>query len=517
MTPSLPSRLTLRSLLERAAAHGPRRTALVCEGRSIAYGELVEQVDRLARRLAGMGLRRGDGIAIYLPNLPEWVLVEFAAASLGLVVAVVNPRYRTAEVAQILEAAKPRAIVLAESFGGVDLGAVLREASSRWSVEHVIPVAELDRLPDRDGLATGDDRADLVNLFATSGTTSSPKLAGHDQQGVVRHALHCARAFELGPGSVLLLPVPLAGVFGFTGAMAALGSGATLVLQPVHSTEGLVELMGEHGATHLYGPDSVLSGVLDEAGGRPRSWRWRWGAFANFGGRPLELVRRCEEQAGVLLHGTYGSSECFALMSRWPEHASAEVRAQAGGFLISGEMEVRVADAESGALLRAGEPGELQFRGYNVMREYLGNPAATRAAFTEDGWYRSSDLGQLEADGSFVYLARLKDSLRLHGYLVDPAEIEEQICLHAAVEAAQVVGAQAPGQEEVAVAFVRLRPGADTNTEELTAFSRSRLARHKVPARFLFVDEFPIADGPNGRKVQKARLKDMAQAALGDE
>jgi fatty-acyl-CoA synthase len=230
---------------------------------------------------------------------------------------------------------------------------------------------------------------------------------------------------------------------------------------------------------------------------------------ANFAGLAAQVVARAE-QVGVNVTGLYGSSECFALMAAWSARDSPAVRAQAGGVPITPEIEVRVADPASGEVLAPEQPGELQLRGYNVLREYLHNPEATAAAFTPDGWFRSGDLGGTRPEGGFVFTARLKDSLRLRGYLVDPAEIEEYLAQHPAVAAAQVVGVERAGEGDVAVAFVRLAPGQASSEADLVDHCARGLAAYKVPRRIAFVDEFPTVDGPNGVKIQKTRLRELA-------
>ena len=160
-------------------------------------------------------------------------------------------------------------------------------------------------------------------------------------------------------------------------------------------------------------------------------------------------------------------------------------------------------------VLANGVDGELCFRGPVVLRRYLGDDAATAAALAADGWFRSGDLGRLTGDGGFEFLARLGDSLRLRGFLVDPAEIEQRLEKHPAVELAQVVAAERPGRGQVAVAFVRLsRPVTE---EDLRRHCAAGIADFKVPERIVAVEEFPTVDGPNGVKILKRDLRMMAQ------
>jgi fatty-acyl-CoA synthase len=239
---------------------------------------------------------------------------------------------------------------------------------------------------------------------------------------------------------------------------------------------------------------------------------WRIGGYADFVGWGARVAERAERRCGARLVGLYGSSEGFSLMAGRDPGAPLAERTPNGGRPVSPDIGFRVADPESGIVLPPGSPGELQLRGYNILPNYLNNPAATAAAFTPDGWFRSGDLCLDEGDGAFLYLARLKDSLRLRGYLVDPGEIEARLAAHPAVAQAQVVGVTREGEGEVAVGFVILREPAEEAA--LLAHCRAALAAYKLPRRVLAAAEFPAVDGPNGVKILKHRLREMAAAAL---
>jgi acyl-CoA synthetase (AMP-forming)/AMP-acid ligase II len=192
-----------------------------------------------------------------------------------------------------------------------------------------------------------------------------------------------------------------------------------------------------------------------------------------------------------------------------------EVRGLGGGRPVADDIEFRITDPVTGGQVADGEEGELQLRGYNVMAGYLNNPAATAEALTADGWLRTGDLALQQGD-SFCYRARLRDSLRLRGYLVDPAEIEQSLGQHAEVGAAQVVGVNLPGEGDVAVAFVIAAHPVEASTLEsrLIAHCRDGIAGYKVPRRVFVVDHFPQVDGPNGVKVVKSELREMASRGL---
>jgi fatty-acyl-CoA synthase len=185
-----------------------------------------------------------------------------------------------------------------------------------------------------------------------------------------------------------------------------------------------------------------------------------------------------------------------------------------GGLPVSPAARVRARDPESGALLPHGAQGELEFLAPGSrMAGYHGNPQATRDAFTDDGYYRSGDLGSSMADGRFVYLARIGDALRLGGFLVSPAEIESVVQEAPGIAACQVVGVpRADGL--LPVAFVVLHPGAALDEAAAIAYVAARLARYKVPRRIFAVDAFPVTPGANATKIQKGKLREMAEALL---
>ena len=370
---------------------------------------------------------------------------------------------------------------------------------------------------DGPGVSVAPSGEDLLIAFTTSGTTGLPKLAVHDHAGTVRHARAAASAFDLRAGDRLLLDLPLCGTFGYTALLAAASARATTFLHERFVPDDSAAAFVEDGVTHYFGGDDMILRILDT--GRlhqAESLSWRSGGFASFVNAGPLVGARVEAELGVRLSGLYGMSEVFALLARWPDEMPVAERARAGGIPVDPATEVRVIDPETCEPLDVGADGELCFRGPQVLRHYLGDAAATSKVLGADGWFRAGDLGRVTPDGGFEFLARLGDSLRLRGFLVDPAEIEHRLERHAAVELAQVVGADdpRPGRGQLAVAFVKLRPGTTADEAELRAHCAAGIADFKVPARVVIVDEFPSVDGPNGRKIRKADLRTAAAALL---
>src|SRR5690606_10105377 len=226
-----------------------------------------------------------------------------------------------------------------------------------------------------------------------------------------------------------------------------------------------------------------------------------------------ELVASLQ-QRGLPLRGLYGSSEVQALFSLQDAALPVAERALGGGVPAAPQAQVRVRDPAGPGLCEPGVPGEIEIRAPGNFMGYLDNPDATAQALTADGYFRTGDLGYLRPDGSFVYLARMGDTLRLGGFLVDPAEIEHALAAQPGVRNAQVVGITIDGQPRAA-AFVIAEPGLDE--QSLLAPLRATLAPFKVPARLWRVDEFPTAASANGFKIQRAMLRQMADERLRQE
>jgi acyl-CoA synthetase (AMP-forming)/AMP-acid ligase II len=246
--------------------------------------------------------------------------------------------------------------------------------------------------------------------------------------------------------------------------------------------------------------------------GRPRdlpAWRW-WGA-ANFQGRLAELAQWAGQSFGTATAGLYGSSEVFALTAMWPADEPAPRRWEGGGRVVSPEIQVRAADPDTGAALAAGQEGELRFLGPNVVDGYLGNPEAAARAFTEDGWFRSGDLGYVVEEGVFVYTCRMGDALRLRGFLVDPSEIEARLAEHPGVDTAKVVGIPGPDGGTRAIGFVVPAEAASPAPEELREWCGATLAKFKVPDAVHLIDAMPTIASPNGNKILKTTLVEWAR------
>jgi acyl-CoA synthetase (AMP-forming)/AMP-acid ligase II len=492
----------------------PKTVALHHGERTFSRGELKAASRRAAAFLRKLGLGRGDIVAVWLPDGPVWMQLFFAAAQLGILMVPVSTRFKQQEALHVIKTSKARVLIVPHTFLDFDyVGAAHEIKASSIALQHIVEVTQFDSFEwstfkpysRHEGRDT-----DLLCTFTTSGTTGTPKLAVHTSGGIARHARNVGRHNDIREKDVVLCALPLYGVLGFVQAMAALASGAACVLMPVFKAQAAAAAIERHRVSHFFGPDAMMDMVLNAGDYSLASWRR--GAFPEYASLGQRVIAQAWNRWSVPLVALYGMSECFAIAATRDHESDASQRGMPGGAPISPDMAFRIADPVSGAVLPDGQQGELQLRGYNVMAGYLHNPKATSQAFTMDGWFKTGDLAYADG-GAFCYVARIKDSLRLRGYLVDPTEIELFLAQHPGVAAAQVVGVHLDGEGDVAVAFVRHSTTPATEAD-LIAYCKQGIAGYKVPRRIVSVDSFPQCDGPNGVKILKSVLREMASDYL---
>ncbi len=495
----------------------------------VSYQQFAERTKVIAGWLRRLGYARGDVLGLWLPNVPEWLMFEFAAARLGVVVLALNTRYRSHELGHLMQLSQAKGIVLMPEFLNIDFPGILQDVTTRQDTDYlrhvflvgnqsrtyrfgsrdVVPYSDLIRpIEEVTNLALPSD---TINVFGTSGTTSSPKLAAHDQKSTCIHAVRVADRFRIGEDDVTMHVLPFCGVHGFTAAMAAIAGGATLVSMPLFDARQTAESMNRHHVSFFPASHTMVRAIINLSDfDFTRLNDWKGGTFATLS-NPMKLARDVEVKTGARITNVYGSSECFAMISAWPWESDAATRSRAGGTLVSNDIHVRVVDSDTGRILNCGEPGELQFKGYNVFTEYLSNPVGTSAAFTADGWFHSGDQGYMIDDRTFVFTSRLGDAIRLRGFLASPVDIEEYLMSYPGVKMAQVVGLRLhEDEDEIAVAFVQMSKGAMVSTHELKEYCWKGLASFKVPGRIYFIEEFPMTLSANSDKVRKVRLREMA-------
>ncbi|WP_144637778.1 AMP-binding protein [Bordetella genomosp. 13] len=532
--------MDFHTLLTRHARTTPGRIAFQDEDRAIAYAGLADEVERLARLMQERGARRGQRLALWMPNCIEWLVTFLACARLGITVVAVNTRFREHEVGQLLQRGRCAWLALWPSFKALPFVDVLRriDPAVLAGVRHVLAVgdgAALRALRDEvvpglsvlaydaaptDGAAAIADPGqadDGALVYTTSGTTSAPKLVLHRQAGLIRHGSIASEAYAVSRDSVVLLAAPMCGAFGFSTLLAGLIPGATLVSLPVFDAAATVQQIHQYGVTHTYANNELIDLLLRQVAGQQQPFpSLRYVGYASFSPSMNDLPERAL-QAGIPIAGLYGSSELQALVAGHTLDTAWEHRREAGGTIASPEGRVRAVDPDTGRALPHGAIGQIEIKAPSLMAEYLDNPEATRRAVSEDGYFRTGDLGYTVHERMFVFQGRDGEYLRLAGFLVNPMEIEGYIAQLDGVRAVQVVGAQKDGRT-VPVAFViaTADAAADADAAEAAILGAcaAAMAKFKVPQRVAFVQEFPTVQSANSNKVQKHALRNMAQALL---
>lgn len=518
---------SLQSLIPIEAAADP---AFVFDGVPVSRAEFQGKIVQTAAWLAAQGIGKGDVVAVWLVNRIEWVALLFAAARLGAVVAAVNTRYRSAEVAHLLKVSGARLMVVEAAFRSIDFAAILADvAKAEVPALQKLAVVGADAIPahwpcvrfdafdkPHPSAPRAEDDIDLpVLLYTTSGTTKGPKLVAHSQRTLASHAVSVAKALKLDPQRhSLLAMLPFCGTFGMTSLLGFIAAGATVHVLDAFEAAPALSILEAQKITHSFGSDEMFRRILALTDApRPFSHLEVCG-FAAFQPGWRELAAEAEAR-GLPLYGLYGSSEVQALFSIGRASDDFADRIEGGGWPMSPKAKVRVRDTETGELAARGVSGEIEISAPSRFLGYFNNPDATRDAITVDGFFRTGDIGRLRGDGAFVYETRAGDAMRLGGFLVAPGEIEDELKSCPGVADAQVVAVDLKGQARC-VAFV-IPHHEPPQQDALTARLRERLAGYKVPARIYIVQAFPVTDSANGVKIQRARLRTMAMERIAAE
>ena len=519
--------LNLAIVLEDSAREHPNRDAVVCGRTRLSYAQVDAAASRVASGLIARGIQPGDRVALTCPNMPSFPIVYYGILKAGAVVVPLNILLTEREIAYHLADSGARAYFCFEgtrdlATGQAGAGAfaaapgceqfVLITADSRATSPEpgIETIAEFShRQPDSVRSAPTAETDTAVILY-TSGTTGQAKGAELTHSNMVQNALLAGRLFGTHPHDVHLVALPLFHSFGQSVQLnAGFAGGATVVLLPRFSANQALDVMQHEHVTFFAGVPTMYHALLgcQDAGrtGPPRGIASTL-RIAVSGGAPLpaELLRRFEERFGVPILEGYGLSETSPIATF---NRIGRPRRPGSVGLPAWGIEVRVL-AEGGAEAATGDPGEVMIRGHNVMKGYLGRPAATAEAIDADGWFRTGDIGRRDEDGYLYIVDRKKDMIIRGGFNVYPRELEEVLLTHPAVSQAAVIGVPHDVHGEEVKAIVVLAPGVSVTEPELVAWCKQTMAAYKYPRIVEFAAALPMtATG----KILKRELAAAAQ------
>jgi acyl-CoA synthetase (AMP-forming)/AMP-acid ligase II len=531
--PSLPLHSdTLSELIDRAAAAFGDSHYIEDGDVAISFNELRRHCRAVAAALIARGVGKGDRVAVWAPNLYEWILAGFGAQVAGAVLVPLNTRYKRSEAAFILRTSGAKVLFSIDHFLDTDYPAMLagEELPALEEIVHLRPrgpvaasgaarhsswddflaaggAVSATALEERIASVKGDDTADI--LF-TSGTTGAPKgvMAGHAQN--LRTYRAWADTVGLQPGDRYLIIGPFFHSFGYkAGLLAALPCGTTVLPHQVFAPEAILKRINDERITVMPGPPTLFQSLL----AHPDLGKYDISSLARAttgaAAIPVELIRQMRDVLKIdTVISAYGLTETCGTVTMCHRDDDAETVAHTSGRAIEG-IEVRCVDPE-GKPVAAGEAGEIVVRGYNVMQGYFDNPAATADTINAGGWLHTGDIGVLDPRGNLRITDRLKDMFITGGFNCYPAEIENILAGHPQLAMSAVIGVPDERMGEVCMVWAVKKPGSALTEQQLVDWCRDNMANYKVPRRVVFADALPLnASG----KVLKTELRERARSA----
>lgn len=518
-----PVSLTIPALIDEVAGRYGPSEAIVHDAVRLTYSGLRDEVRRTAKGFLALGVGHGSRVAILMGNRPEWIIAALAACSVGAVMVAVNTWLTAREFRYVLEHSDADTLVFAPRFLRSDFGAMLDEIRAEAdALPRLRRIIHVDARPHHDSIAFDDlariadgitdatyDAAaakvapdDVAYLLYTSGSTAAPKGVQLQHAGLIANMWWIGQRMHVVPRDRFWLAVSLFWGFGCENALFnALTHGGCLVLQAQFDAAEALRLIEAEHCTILYGTPNIVQMLHAHP---DRAFR-DLGSLRSGGsfGAPEQLRMAVELGATEICH-IYGLTEAYG-NCHVPDgrHDPPGKRFASVGRPLPGFVQ-RIADPQSLQVLGPGEVGEIQLKGH-VTPGYYKDAARTAEVFTPDGFFRTGDLGMVDADGFLYYRGRLKELIKTGGINVSPAEIENVLSAHPEVQAAYVIGLPDPDRDEIIGAVI---VSAQATEAELAELCRKTLAPYKLPRRYRFVSERDLPLTTTG-KIQRNRLVDL--------
>ncbi|WP_338669248.1 AMP-binding protein [Pseudodesulfovibrio methanolicus] len=533
--------ITLGNLLKETAEKYPDTEAVVYVDRDfrLTYAEFDELTDTIAKGLMGLGVKKGEKVAVWANNVPYWVALQFATAKIGAVLLTVNTHYRSHELEYLLKHSETENLFIIGQYRDHDYLTTTYEQVPELRTQergqlrtekfpHLKRIFYLGHqkhrgmysIPELQAMAAmvtdeqyaerqaSLDPHDVVNMQYTSGTTGFPKGVQLTHYNIVNNGYWIGANQKFVPGDRLCLTVPLFHCFGCVlGVMASVNHGVTMVLLEDFVPLEVMAAIDQERCTAVYGVPTMYIAILDH----PLFERFDYSSLRTgiMAGSPcpVEVMKRVIDKMNMReITICYGLTESSPVMSQTVVGDSLRHMTETVGRAMP-EVEVRVVDPETYEECPPGVVGEVCCRGYLVMKGYYNNEKATEAAIDKDGWLHSGDLGVMDEDGYLTITGRLKDMIIRGGENIYPREIEEFLYSMDGVLDVQVAGVPSKKFGEECGAFVIRKGDADIEVEDIIDYCRGKIARYKIPKYVTFVDTYPMtASG----KIQKYKLRDMA-------
>lgn len=516
-------------------------------GIKLSYREFRDVCNQVAKGLMALGVQKGEHIAVWANNVPQWIYAQFGSAKMGAVLVTVNTSYRSFELEYLLKQSDSTTLILVNGIkekdeyvnimyelcpelnecapGKLDcprlpklknviyIGAEKMPGMFNWNDLYDIgkKISDRELKAREESLGPGE----VINMQYTSGTTGFPKGVMLTHTNIMGNALSQAECLNFTPDDCLCIPVPFFHCFGCVmGTLLCLVSGATMAPVESFNAKAVLETVQECKATAVHGVPTMFIAELEEMEkNKYDTSTLRTGIMAG-APCPIEVMKAVVNKMGAgEICITYGQTESSPGITMTRAADPIELRVSTVGRALP-NVEVKIINPETGEKVTPGVQGELCSRGYHVMSGYYNMPEATTQAIDSDGWLHTGDLAVMDEDGNCKITGRLKDMIIRGGENIYPREIEEFLYTNPKIKDIQVVGVPSRKYGEEVAAFIQVKDGEELTEEELKEFCRGKVARHKIPAFVLFVDQYPTtASG----KIQKYKLREIAIRELDRE
>lgn len=527
-------------LVEEKASKQPNKEALINHDGTIrySYAELSSMIDNLAKALIELGLKKGDKVAIWSKNSIEWIIAQIGISKAGCVMVAVNPHERMQIIEYLIKNSDAAAMVMMEGIHGTENIDMLFEMCPELStcdknslslkkfpfLKSIIMVGNKaypgllawEEVLKMGSMCTGEKLAarsaeiaweDAVHMIYTSGTTGMPKGVPLSNRNVILNAKAMSIKMGIKPDYKFCLQPPLFHTFGCIACViVAYLNGCTILIMDKFVPEKTLKMIEKEKCDVLSGvPTMFLSFLKEFEKGSYDTSTLKTGIIAG-AASPKGLIEDIIEQMGIkgIIHA-YGLTETSPCISASNWDDPTEAKENTVGRLIP-ELELRLVDDGTGKDVASGEKGEICVRGDTVMNGYYKMPEETAKTIDKDGWLHSGDIGYIREDGCLVLASRIKDIIIRGGENIYPAEIENIIIEHPAVEDIYAVGVPDDVKGEEIMAFIKLKDNASLTEAEVKEFCRDKLATHKIPRYINFVSSFPVS---STGKVLKRELRSI--------
>ena len=536
---------TIGQLLDEQTKKYPKREALVYADRDLrmTYEELNRQSRLVAKGLMALGIEKGDHIAVWTTNVPEWVQLQFATGKMGAPIVTVNTNYRANELEYLLKQSDAKTIFLIENYRDHSFIETLQQLCPELEhcepgnlqskrlplLKNVVVIGEKkypgvlnwsdvlagakrvteDQLAIRQNTLRYDE---VINIQYTSGTTGFPKGVMLSHFNLVNNAVNIAACMNLTQEDRLCIPVPFFHCFGCViGTLAITSSGGTMVPVQEFSPEEVLRTVEKEKCTALHGvPTMFISELNLQNFSSFDLTTLRTGVMAG-SNCPIEVMKGVIEKMGMRdITICYGQTESSPVITQTRVEDPLHLKVETVGRALP-NLKVKIVDPDTGEEVPPNVQGELCTKGYHVMMGYYKNPEETSMAIDSEGWLHTGDLATMDEAGYVRVTGRLKDMIIRGGENIYPREIEEFLYTHPMIFDVQVAGVPDPIFGEEVAAWIILGDGEQATAEEIQAFCRDKISRQKIPKHIFFIDHYPMtASG----KVQKFKLREDFIAAI---